>query len=180
LVETRLLWRFLSIPSSRLIGSARGDRRSLACLDSIDPPLVRFLRDKVEPELLANHTSKKATHGMLLPLSCDDERRNRRASRCSRIAMTRSCFVADRAGDLEDAGIDRWGNAGLAVLRAGRCLRLSLTFGHGILEVYAAPSAAPPQPHTGKYPVGQIPEAGRSRSKSPQAMLRLVGKASQF
>jgi hypothetical protein len=57
--------------------------------------------------------------------------------------------------------------------RAGRCLRLSLTFGHGILEVYAAPSAAPPQPHTGKYPVGQIPEAGRSRSKSPQATLRL-------
>src|ERR1700676_4478836 len=33
------------------------------------------------------------------------------------IAMMRSCLVADRTGDLEDAGIDRLGNAGLAVLR---------------------------------------------------------------
>src|ERR1700688_1128617 len=33
------------------------------------------------------------------------------------IAMIRSCLVADRAGDLDDAGADRWGDAGLAVFR---------------------------------------------------------------
>src|ERR1700682_4646279 len=34
------------------------------------------------------------------------------------IAMIRSCLVADRADDLDDAGADRLGDAGLVVFRA--------------------------------------------------------------
>src|SRR5476651_2389559 len=33
------------------------------------------------------------------------------------IAIIRSCLVADRAGDLDDAGDDRLGDAGLAIFR---------------------------------------------------------------
>jgi hypothetical protein len=33
---------------------------------------------------------------------------------------------------------------------------------------FATPSAAPPQPRPAKHPAGQDPEAGLSRSKSPQ------------
>src|SRR3977135_2340489 len=80
LVEARPLRPFFCIASGRLFGSVRSGGWCFAGPNSIDPALVRLLRDKVESELLADHTGKKAAHGMLLPLSCGDERRNRRAS----------------------------------------------------------------------------------------------------
>src|ERR1700692_3125781 len=68
------------------------------------------------------------------------------------IAMIRSCLVS--CGKFGRCVRRSFGGARLGVIsgdRAGRSLQLSLTFGHGIVEVWAAPSAAPPQPHPGKY-----------------------------
>src|ERR1700682_1140826 len=77
LVEARPLRRFFCIASGRLFGPANGCRRSLTVLDAIDPTFVSLLRDKVEPEFLADDTGQKAPHRMLLPFRCGDERRDR-------------------------------------------------------------------------------------------------------
>jgi hypothetical protein len=41
--------------------------RSLAILDSVDPAFVGLFGNKIQTELLANHTGKKTAHRMLLP-----------------------------------------------------------------------------------------------------------------
>src|SRR5258707_7325201 len=87
------------------------------------------------------------------------------------IAIMRACLVSGSAADLDDAGVDRWREAGLPVFRAvERIAAFGLVLGlvMGSSEVHAAPSAAPPQPRPGKYPAGQDPEARLSRPKSPQ------------
>jgi hypothetical protein len=75
-------------------------------------------------------------------------------------------LVSGPAADLDDAGADRLREAGLAVFRAvERVAAFGLVLGlvMGSSEVYAAPSAAPPQPRPGKHPAGQDPEARFSR-----------------
>ena len=68
-------------------------------------------------------------------------------------------------------GVDRTRDLGLPVFRVfERAAALVLDFAlvMGSSEVHATPSVALPQPRPGKRPAGQDPEAGRSRSKSPQ------------
>src|SRR5438876_5036945 len=87
------------------------------------------------------------------------------------IAIMRACLVSGPAADLDDAGVDRLREAGLAVFRAvERVAAFGLVLGlvMGSSEVHAAPSAAPPQPRPGKLPGRAEPESALSRLKSPQ------------
>jgi hypothetical protein len=87
------------------------------------------------------------------------------------IAIMRACLVSGPAADLDDAGADRLRDAGLADFRAAeRFAAFGLVLGlvMGSSEVHATPFVALPQPRPGKRPAGRDPEAGRSRSKSPQ------------
>ena len=71
------------------------------------------------------------------------------------IAIMRACLVSGSEADLDDAGVDRLREAGLAVFRAvERVAAFGLVLGlvMGSSEVHAAPSAAPPQPRPGKSP----------------------------
>src|SRR5437588_9029143 len=71
------------------------------------------------------------------------------------IAMMRACLVSGRAASLDDAGAGRLRGAGLAVFRTVERLAafgLDFCLVIGSSEVYAAPSAAPPQPRPGKTP----------------------------
>jgi hypothetical protein len=81
--------------------------------------------------------------------------------------MTRACLVSGPTVGLGDARPDRLGDAGLAVDRVV-AFGLDLGLVMGSSEVCATPSAAPPQPRPGKRQAGPDPEAGLSRSKSPQ------------
>ena len=56
-------------------------RRSVTILDAINTPLVRLLRNQVEPEPFADHTGEKAADGMLLPFCCGNESSDRGARR---------------------------------------------------------------------------------------------------
>ena len=99
------------------------------------------------------------------------------------IAMMRACLVSGRAATLGDEGTDRPGILDLPVFReAERVPALGLDLGlvMGSSEGCATPSAAPPQPHLGKPPAGQDPEARLSRSQVPTATLQSSPKASQF
>src|SRR6202166_4462768 len=99
------------------------------------------------------------------------------------IAMMRSCLVWGPVADLDDAGSDRAGDLGLPVFRvvervAAFGLDLGLVMGSS--QVHATPSAAPPQPRSGK-------KSGRARPRSPPqplqvttATLRSDKKANQF
>jgi hypothetical protein len=85
--------------------------------------------------------------------------------------MMRACFVAGRAAGFDDAGAGRLRDLNLLDFReAERVAALVVDLGlvMGSSEVHATPSAAPPQPRPGKTPGGLDPEAGLSRSKSPQ------------
>ena len=91
------------------------------------------------------------------------------------IAMMRACLVSGPAADLDDAGADRLRDAGLAVFRAVElvaALGLDLDLVMESSEVYATPSAAPPQPRPGKTPAGQDPEARIRPFKVTTATLR--------
>src|ERR1700676_3111670 len=69
------------------------------------------------------------------------------------IAMMRACLLTGSAADLENAAVDRLRGAGLAVFRAverGAAFGLDLGLVMESSGVYAAPSAAPPQPRLGK------------------------------
>src|SRR5467141_1208756 len=69
------------------------------------------------------------------------------------IAIMRACLVSGPAADLDDAGSDRL-RTGLADFRAAeRFAAFGLVLGLviGSSEVYAAPSAAPPQPRLGNF-----------------------------
>src|SRR5260370_24262123 len=67
LVGARPLRRFSNIGSRRLLRAIDGGGRSLPILDAVDPAFVGLFGDQVETELLANDTSEKAPHRMLLP-----------------------------------------------------------------------------------------------------------------
>jgi len=86
--------------------------------------------------------------------------------------MMRACLVLVLAAGLDDTAVDCLRDVGFAVFRPAvervAAFGFGLGFGHGIPEVCAAPSAAPPQPRRVNHPAGQDPEAGLSRSKSPQ------------
>ncbi len=80
-------------------------------------------------------------------------------------------LVSGFAVVFKEAGVDRTRDLGLPVFRVfERAAALVLDFAlvMGSSEVHATPSVALPQPRPGKRPAGQDPEAGRSRSKSPQ------------
>ena len=81
LVEARPLRRFSNIASSRLLHAIDGGGRSLSILDAVDPAFVGLFGNQIETELLADHTSEKAAHRMLLPISgghdCSDRRPRR-------------------------------------------------------------------------------------------------------
>ena len=81
LVETRPLRRFSNIESRRLLRAIDGGGRSPPILDAVDPAFVGLFGDQVETELLANDTSEKAPHRMLLPTCGGHDRRNRRSRR---------------------------------------------------------------------------------------------------
>ena len=71
------------------------------------------------------------------------------------IAMMRACLVSGSAADLDDAGVDRLREAGLAVFRAvERVAAFGLDLGlvMGSSEICATPSVAPPQPRPGRSP----------------------------
>ncbi len=59
--------RFCRITSRRLLGAVRGSGRSLSILDAINSAFVGLFRNQIETEVLADDTSKKASHRMLLP-----------------------------------------------------------------------------------------------------------------
>ena len=83
----------------------------------------------------------------------------------------RVCLVSGFAVVFKEAGVDRTRDLGLPVFRVverAAALVLDLVLVMGSSEVHATPSVALPQPRPGKRPAGQDPEAGRSRSKSPQ------------
>jgi hypothetical protein len=90
------------------------------------------------------------------------------------IAMMRACLVSGRVAALDDASAGRLREAGLAAfLAVDRLAAFGLDFGlvMGSSEVYAAPSAAPPQPHsTSPLSVLNSPEQGpnvRSALRGP-------------
>src|SRR5258708_9806552 len=64
LVDRRTLRRFSNIGSRRDVG-----RRSLSILDAVDPAFVGLFGNQIETELLADNTSEKSAHRMLLPMS---------------------------------------------------------------------------------------------------------------
>ena len=52
-------------------------------LDAVDPAFVGLFGNQIETELLADHTSEKAAHRMLLPMRGGHDRSNRRSRRRS-------------------------------------------------------------------------------------------------
>ena len=98
------------------------------------------------------------------------------------IAIMRACLVSGPATDLDEAGSDRL-RTGLADFRAAErfaAFGLVLDLVMGSSEVYAAPSAAPPQPCPGNFT-----RQGRTLKRAlaaqvTTATLRSSPKASQF
>jgi len=79
----------------------------------------------------------------------------------------RACLVSGRVAVFDGEGADRVRDLGLLVFRAAeRVAALGFDFAlvMGSSEVYATPSAAPPQPRPGKTPGRADPEA---RSAAP-------------
>src|SRR5260370_999532 len=74
LVETRTLRRLSNIASRRDVG-----RRSLSILDAVEPAFVGLFGNQIETELLADNTSEKSAHRMLLPMSGGHDRSDRRS-----------------------------------------------------------------------------------------------------
>src|SRR5258705_4634399 len=74
LVEIRTLRRFSNIASRRDVGG-----RSLSILDAVDPAFVGLFGNQIETELLADNTSEKSAHRMLLPMSGGHDRSDRRS-----------------------------------------------------------------------------------------------------
>src|SRR5258705_12921015 len=74
LVEIRTRRRFSNIVSRRNVG-----RRSLSILDAVDPAFVGLFGNQIETELLADNTSEKSAHRMLLPMSGGHDRTDRRS-----------------------------------------------------------------------------------------------------
>src|SRR5258708_3902401 len=96
------------------------------------------------------------------------------------IATIRLCFVSARGADLDEAGADLARDAAFRIFRAvERVAAFGLDFGlvMGSSEVYAAPSAAPPQPRPGKSPGRAGP---RSAFQVTTATLRSTPEASHF
>jgi hypothetical protein len=81
LVGARPLRRFSNIGSRRLLRAIDGGGRSVPILDAVDPAFVGLFGDQVETELLANDTSEKAPHRMLLPTCGGHDRSDRRPRR---------------------------------------------------------------------------------------------------
>src|SRR5258707_13079653 len=77
LAVARPLRRFFCIASGRLLHAIGSPGRSLAILDSVDPALIRRFGNKIETELLADHTGEKTAHRMLLPFSGSHDRADR-------------------------------------------------------------------------------------------------------
>src|SRR6185437_809760 len=67
-LEARPVRRFCTIVSRGPFCAIRGGRRSLSILDAIDPDFVGQFGNQIEIEFLADDTSKKSTHRMLLPV----------------------------------------------------------------------------------------------------------------
>src|SRR5271169_6669375 len=82
LVETRPLRRFSDIASRRLLRAIDVGGRSLPILDAVDPTFVGLFGNQIETELLADDTSEKAAHRMLLPISGGHDRSNCRSRWC--------------------------------------------------------------------------------------------------
>src|SRR5258708_32504721 len=67
LVATRPLRRFSRIASGRLLHAIGRPGRSLTILVSVDPAPVGLFGNKIETELLADHTGEKTAYRRLLP-----------------------------------------------------------------------------------------------------------------
>src|SRR5260370_8011788 len=67
LVATRPLRRFSRIASGRLLHAIGRPGRSLTILDSVDPAPVGLFGNKLETELLSDHTGEKTAYRMLPP-----------------------------------------------------------------------------------------------------------------
>src|SRR6516225_9014268 len=107
------------------------------------------------------------------------------ARSCS-IARTCACLVPARvlatAPEVEPWGIGRLDDLRLVFAGRERVRVVSLDFllGMGSSKVCATPSAAPPQPHPGKWPGGVGSKSAHQRIPVPIAMLRLQTNASPF
>jgi hypothetical protein len=78
------------------------------------------------------------------------------------IAMMRACLVSDRVAVFREAGVERADDLGLVLFRAAlRALAFDFDLGlvMGSSEVFATPSAAPPQPRPSNHPAGRNPGA---------------------
>jgi hypothetical protein len=87
------------------------------------------------------------------------------------IARTWACLVPAGAIRFDEAGADRARDLLLPIFRAAErvaTLVLDLALVMGSSEVRATPSAAPPQPCSGKTPAGQDPKAA-SAAPSPHS-----------
>src|SRR5205085_8805938 len=142
-------------------GSGLQQLGNLAILDAIDPFFVCLIGNETQPKLFA-----------------DDPAKNPRTECCCQsvaaiiaavvapagfrsIWMTRACFVSVRAG-FDDTAARLREEVEVAVFRAcerGSAFGFDLHLFMGSSEVVSAPSAAPPQPRSGKTP-------GRARSRS--------------
>src|SRR4030088_3036397 len=83
------------------------------------------------------------------------------------IATMRVFLVSGFAAVFKEPSVD-FALPVFRVVERAAAFVLDLGLVMGSSEVHATPSAALPQPRPGKRPAGQDPEAGRSRSKSPQ------------
>ena len=175
LVETRTLRRFSNIASRRDVG-----RRSLSILDAVEPAFVGLFGNQIETELLADNTSEKSAHRMLLPMS---GAAIVVPAGVRSIAMIRACLVSGRIAVFEDDGANRMRVLDLLVDRevertAAFGLDLGLVMGSS--EVRATPSAAPPQPRRANHPAGRDPMGRLGRTPAGTATLRSRTKASHF
>src|SRR5450759_1042513 len=99
------------------------------------------------------------------------------------IATIRACLVAGRAVVFDEAGRDCVRDLSLLVFRVGErvaAFGFDLGLVMGSSEVYATPSAAPPQPRPSKTPGRARPRSAPQRPQATTPTLRSNTKASQF
>jgi len=99
------------------------------------------------------------------------------------IVMMRACLVSGRTADFDAAAADRARDLPLLIFRAAErvaTLVFDLDLVMGSPEVGATPSAAPPQPRSGKIPSRAEPEARHPPPEVATATLRSNMEASQF
>jgi len=95
----------------------------------------------------------------------------------------RLCFVSGRGADLDEVGAGLARDTALRIFRAVERVEafgLDLGFVTGFSEVYAAPSAAPPQPRAGKSAGGARTRGSPQPSQVTTAMLQSTPEASHF